>query len=121
MGAGERPSIEGMHVRTPRRNVPSPSSQSINFPELMQYMMMHSDEENHMEQRHHEEREELKDRRHREQEDTEERYRGQRKKGEDRREQRMMAMMQMFVTGVLEGRKKRKRGDGEGDDNSHGG
>ena len=46
MGAGERPSIEGMRVRTPRRNVPSPSSQSINFPQQMQYMMMRSDEEN---------------------------------------------------------------------------
>ena len=32
----------------------------------------------------------------------------------------MMAMMQMFVKGVLDGGKKRKRGEEEGDDSSHG-
>ncbi len=59
----------------------------INFAELMQYMMMHSDEENRMEQRRHEEREELEDSQHHEQEEAEERYRHQReeaKKGGSR-------------------------------------
>ena len=35
---------------------------------------------------------------------------------ENRRNQRMMAMMQMFVTGVLDVGKKQRRGDGH--DNS---
>ena len=62
MEAGQRPSKKGLHARTPRRNVLSSSSQPINFPELMQFMMAHAEEENHMVRRRHKERDEFEDR-----------------------------------------------------------
>ena len=46
----QRPSIKGALVCTSRRNAPSSSAQSINFPELVQFMMMQGDVENQMEQ-----------------------------------------------------------------------
>ena len=45
----QRPSIKGVLVCTSRQNAPSSSAQSINFPKLVQFMMMHADAENQME------------------------------------------------------------------------
>ncbi len=101
--AGQRPSMEGLHVCTPRRNVVPSSNKGINFPELVQFMMMDADAESHTEQRCHEESEEIDDRHQHEHEEVEERYRHQREEAEDRREQRMMTMMQMFMSRITDG------------------
>lgn len=76
--AVQRPSIEGLHVHTPRRNALSSSIQSINFPELVRFMLMHAEAENQMEQRHQEGREEMEDMHHHEQKEAEERNMSQR-------------------------------------------
>lgn len=44
-----RPIIESLLDCIPKRNAPSSSARSINFPELVQLMMMHADVENQME------------------------------------------------------------------------
>ena len=51
------------------------SAQSSKFSYLMQFMLMHAETENAMEQRHCPECEDIKDRHQHEQEETEERYR----------------------------------------------
>ena len=105
------PSIEGLRVRTPRRNVVSSTNHSVNFPELVQFMMVRADAEARMERRRQEEREEMEERRRREREEADERYRRQREEAEDRREERMMRMMQLFMSNMAGGGQKRKRGD----------
>jgi hypothetical protein len=57
-------SIEGVRIGTPRntRTTGTPS-QSSNFSELMQFMLMRANSENRTEQRRHQEREELEERR----------------------------------------------------------
>ena len=108
----QRPSVEGLRIRTPRRNVTSSSStHSVNFPEIFQFMLMRADEENRLERRRQEERELAENMRRREREEAEERYRREREEVEERREQRMMNMMQMFVTSITEAGRKRKRHD----------
>ncbi len=112
LDVSQRSSLEGLRIRTPRRNVTSSlSTQSVNFPEIFQFMVMRADEENRMERRHQEEREFAEDRRRREHEEAEERYRREREEAEERREQRMLNMMQMFVTSITDAGCKRKRGD----------
>ena len=74
-------------------------------------MVMRADEENHMERRRQEEREFAEDRRRREREEAEGRYRREREEAEERREQRMLNMMQMFVMSITDAGRKRKRGD----------
>lgn len=63
-GVVQRPNIESLCVCIPRRNAPSSSTQSINFPEWMQFIVMHEDAENQMELRGYEGREEMEDRHH---------------------------------------------------------
>ena len=73
----------------------------------MHFMMMPAEEENRMERRRQEERELAENMRRREREEAEERYRREREEVEERREQRMMNMMQMFVTNIMDvGHKK---------------
>ena len=110
--AVQRPSIEGVRIRTPRRNVASSSNQAVsNFNEFVQFMMVRADAEARSERRRQEEREEMEERRRREREEADERYRRQREEAEDRREERMMRMMQMFMSSMTGGGQKRKRGD----------
>ena len=74
-------------------------------------MLMRADEENRLERRRQEERELAENMRRREREEAEERYRREREEVEERREQRMMNMMQMFVTSITEAGRKQKRRD----------
>jgi len=76
------------------------STQSVNFPEIFQFMVMRADEENCLECRHQEERELAENRRCHECEEAEERYRREREEVEERREQMMLNMMQMFVVSI---------------------
>jgi len=108
----QRHSLEGLRICTPRRNVTlSSSTQSVNFSEIFQFMLMRADEENRIERRHQEERELAENMHRRKQEEAEERYRREREEVEERREQRMMNMMQMFVTSITEAGPKQKRRD----------
>ncbi len=117
-------SIAGIRVRTPRSNrVAGTPSQSTNFSELMQFMMMRADNEQRMEQRRRQEREEIEERRRREREETEERNRRERHEVEERRERRLerqlqnqSEMMQMLMMSMMGGKKKRKKDSDEEDD-----
>ena len=112
LDVSQRSNIEGLRIRTPRRNVTSSSlTQSVNFQEIFQFMVMRADEENCIERRRQEEREFAEDRHRREREEAEERYRREQEEAEERREQRMLNMMQMFVTSIMGAGCKRKRGD----------
>jgi hypothetical protein len=122
--------LVGTRIRSPRfpRNAGT-ASQSSNFSELMQFMMMRADADNRAEQQCQQEREALEDRRRREREEAEERHRREREEAEERRERRMERqlqsqsdMMQMFMLSMMEGRMKRKRDenhDGASDDSKH--
>jgi hypothetical protein len=117
-------SIAGVRVRTPRSNrTAGTPSQSTNFSELMQFMLMRADNEQRMEQRRRQEREEIEERRRREREEIEERNRRERQETEERRERRLerqlqnqSEMMQMLMMSMLGGNKKRKKDSDEEDD-----
>jgi hypothetical protein len=129
VGAGQvnNPSSEasmaGIRIRTPRNTrTAGTSSQSSNFSELMQFMLMRAESENRMEQQRRQEREEIEERRRREREEQEERNRRERQDAEERRERRLerqlqsqSEMMQMFMMSMMGGSKKRKRDDEEKD------